>query len=44
MRIKIEIQNKFYIWMKCEIAKKNKFNKRTIKNNQKNENQNRLKK
>jgi hypothetical protein len=31
MRIKIEIQNKFYIWMKCEIATKNKFSKRRKK-------------
>jgi DNA segregation ATPase FtsK/SpoIIIE-like protein len=28
IRIKIEIQNKFYIWLKGEIEKKNKFSKR----------------
>jgi hypothetical protein len=36
IRIKIEIQNKFYIWLKGEIKKKNKFSKR-MKKNQKNE-------
>ena len=29
MRIKIEIQNKFYIWLKGEIEKKNELRKRT---------------
>jgi hypothetical protein len=29
MMIKIEIQNKFYMWLKCQIEKKNQFNKRT---------------
>jgi hypothetical protein len=28
MRIQIEIQNKFYIWLKGEIEKKNNFNKK----------------
>jgi len=28
IKIKIEIQNKFYIWLKGEIEKKNKFSKR----------------
>jgi hypothetical protein len=27
MRIKIEKQNKFYIWLKGEIEKKNQFSK-----------------
>jgi hypothetical protein len=40
MRIKIEIQNKFYLWLKEEIEKKNKFNKKfKKKNNSKNEDQ-----
>ena len=39
MMIKIEIQNKFYIWMKGEIKKKNQFSKRT-QTNKKNEDQN----
>jgi hypothetical protein len=29
MGIKIEIQNKFYIWLKGEIEKKNELRKRT---------------
>jgi hypothetical protein len=32
MMIKIEIQNKFYIWLKGEIEKKSQFNKMTQKN------------
>jgi hypothetical protein len=31
MRIKIKIQNKFYIGLKGEILKKNQFSKRTKK-------------
>jgi hypothetical protein len=31
MRIKIRIQNKFYIWLKGEIEKKNQFSKRSQK-------------
>ena len=38
IRIKIEIQNKFYIELKGEIKKKNQFSKWT-KKNQKNEDQ-----
>jgi hypothetical protein len=37
--IKIEIQNKFDIWLKGEIEKKDQFNKRLKKQNQKNEDQ-----
>jgi hypothetical protein len=37
MRIKIRIQNKFYIWLKGEIEKKNQSSKRSQKNNQKKE-------
>jgi hypothetical protein len=37
MMIKIEKINKFYIWLKGEIEKKNQFRKRT--KNQKNEDQ-----
>jgi len=33
MRIKIEIQNKFYIWLKGEIEKNNNFSKKTKKKN-----------
>ena len=40
MRIKIRIQNKFYIWLKGEIEKKNQSSKRSQKNNQKKEDQN----
>jgi hypothetical protein len=39
MRIKIEKQNEFYIWLKGEIEKKNQFSNR-IQKNQKNEDQN----
>jgi hypothetical protein len=39
MRIKIEKQDKFYIWLKGEIEKKNQFIKRT-KNTQKNKDKN----
>jgi len=39
MRIKIEEQDKFYIWLKGEIEKKNQFSKRT-KNTQKNKDKN----
>jgi hypothetical protein len=28
MRMKIEIQNKFYFWLKCEIKNKSQFNKK----------------
>jgi hypothetical protein len=31
MGIKIKIQNKFYIWLKGKIEKKNQFSKRTKK-------------
>jgi len=41
MGIIIEIQNKFYLWLKGEIKKKNQFNKKDLKNkNKKNEDQN----
>ena len=39
MRIKIEINNKFYIGLKGEIKKKNQFSKWKKKTNQKNEEQ-----
>ena len=42
IKIKIEKQNKFYDWLKCEIEKKNQFSKR--KKNQKNDDQNSHKK
>jgi hypothetical protein len=32
IRIKIQISNKFYIWLKGEIEKKNQFSKRTQNN------------
>jgi len=28
MRMKIEIQNKFYFWLKCEIKNNSQFNKK----------------
>jgi hypothetical protein len=41
MGIIIEIQNKFYLWLKGEIKKKNQFNKKDLKNKKKkNEDQN----
>ena len=43
MRIKIKIQNEFYIWLNDDIEKTNQFSKRTQKN-QKNKNQNWYKK
>jgi len=40
MKIKIEMQNKFYIWLKGKIESKNQISKRTEKINQKSEDQN----
>jgi hypothetical protein len=40
MNIKIEMQNKFYTWLKGKIESKNQISKMTEKINQKSEDQN----
>jgi hypothetical protein len=42
--MKIEIQKKFYIWLKSEIEEKNQYSKKTKKNNKKNKDRNWCKK